>query len=109
MTDEMQPTSSEGADEAEARRRDLENLPPPRFETLIQILSTQAVVALGMVPGPNGEVTREMPLARHFIDLLAILEEKTKGNRTPEENRNIDTALHELRIAFTHTSNQLKK
>lgn len=92
------------SDEAEARRKAIENLPAPRFDTLIQLLASQAVVAMGMVPGPDGQVTKELPLARHFIDLLSILEKKTEGNLDETERKQLDGALHELRMTFMYVS-----
>ena len=50
-----------------------------------------------------------LPLARHSIDLLGMLQEKTRGNLTPEEQRLIENGLTELRFRFVQVSEDLKK
>lgn len=78
-----------------------QNLPRADFSILVQMFSTQAMVALGFIPEPqSGQTVRRLPLARHFIDLLGILEEKTKGNLTSDEQRLLESSLHELRLAY---------
>ncbi len=81
-------------------------LPPASFPMLIQIFSTQAIVAMGLVPTPDGQTVHELSLARHFIDLLTVLEEKTKGNLTAEEAKFLENTVHELRMAFVEVSRQ---
>lgn len=95
----------EAAEEApanEAAGDDLDmNLPPASFEMLISSLATQAAVALGQMPNPmTGQNELELPLAKHVIDTLAVLEEKTKGNLTDDEDRLLEAMLHQLRMAF---------
>lgn len=82
----------------------LANLPEPTMATLFQMLSTQAILAMGLMPGLNGKTTRKLPLARHFIDLLSLLQSKTKGNLTGNEDRMLEGTLHELRMAFVQLS-----
>ncbi len=56
---------------------------------------------LGQIPDPNtGQAKMDKDLARHTIDTIAMLKEKTAGNLTPEEQRLIDHALTDLRLAF---------
>ena len=83
-------------------------LPPADFVSLVQMFSMQAVMAMGLMPEPHsGEVTTSPELARHFIDLLAMLEDKTKGRLNSEEEELLTTSLHELRMAFVElTRNQ---
>lgn len=74
-------------------------LPPPSFEFLVLSLKMQAEMHLGLVPvgkqeGPN------LPAARHAIDLLAVIEEKTRGNLELEEKRLIENSLTELRFRY---------
>jgi hypothetical protein len=52
----------------------------------------------------TGKVERDIPQAKHFIDMLAVLQEKTNGNRTPEESAFLDGALYELRMVFVEES-----
>ncbi|MBW3595675.1 MAG: DUF1844 domain-containing protein [Planctomycetes bacterium] len=78
-----------------------EQLPPASFALLVTSLATQAMVALGQIPDPfeNKPVVR-LPLARHHIDMLGVLEEKTKGNLAPDEQSLLTHALADLRMAY---------
>jgi len=76
--------------------------PPATLEFHAQTLFTQALMALGRVPNPiTGKPIRNLPSARHFIDTIAMLEEKTAGNRTQEESKLFEEILHQLRMQFT--------
>ncbi len=77
-------------------------LPPATFEFLILSLKTQTEMHLGMYHFED-EKDRPAPdfrVARHSIDLLAMLQEKTRGNLTTEEQRLVENALTELRFRF---------
>jgi hypothetical protein len=76
-------------------------MPPADFAFLIGTLYIQGAIALGLLPNPvtkKTDVQREQ--AKHAIDLLTMLDEKTHGNRTPEESGELEAALHELRLAY---------
>jgi Domain of unknown function (DUF1844) len=78
-----------------------QELPPATITSLIQMLATQTMVALGKIPipgQPEGKV--ELGAAKHFIDLLEVLEAKTKGNLSAEEMVLLNNVTHELRMAF---------
>lgn len=76
-------------------------LPPASFQVLVSMLFTQAISALGQMPSPSGEATKiDKPMAKHTIDTLEMLEEKTKGNLTDEEAKMIKEALHALRMTY---------
>ncbi|MDR1053558.1 MAG: DUF1844 domain-containing protein [Planctomycetaceae bacterium] len=76
-------------------------LPEPSLITLCAGLAAQAMVSMGMFPSPTGEKTEiKLNQAKHLIETLAMLETKTKGNRTDEETEKIDGMLHELRMLF---------
>ena len=76
-------------------------LPSIDFTTLLLSLSQTALVQLGDVPSPDGEkLDRNLALARQTIDLLAVLQEKTKGNLTGDEERLIDQVLYDLRLRY---------
>ncbi|MEZ6056850.1 MAG: DUF1844 domain-containing protein [Planctomycetaceae bacterium] len=76
-------------------------LPPPDFSMLIQMLSTQAMIGLGMFADPATEDSGpQLHLAKHFIDLLGVLEQKTKRNLTGHEDQLLQGTLHELRMMF---------
>lgn len=76
-------------------------LPPPSFEILISMLFTQAISALGQMPNPvDGETSVDKPMAKHSIDMIEMLETKTKGNLSDDESKMLREALHALRMAF---------
>ena len=76
-------------------------MPPASFATLAETLATQAALFMAERQDPQtGKVVRHLDIAKHHIDLLGVLEEKTKGNLTPEEKRLLDTLLYELRMAY---------
>ena len=73
--------------------------PPATFDFLIHTLFTQALMALGRIPNPITKQThKNLATARHFVDTLAMLEEKTKGNLTDEERRLLEEIQHQLRM-----------
>ena len=86
-------------------------LPPATFEFLVISLKTQTEVHLGMLhfgdenerPEPN------FPVARHTIDMLAMLREKTRGNLSVEEERLVENAVTELRFRFVQAMEQHQK
>jgi hypothetical protein len=76
-------------------------LPPPSFSFLVATLGGQASMSLGQLPNPlSGKSEVNLELAKHFIDTLAILEEKTEGNLTPDETAMLEGALHQLRLGY---------
>ena len=76
-------------------------LPPASFASLIQQLASQAALFMSRERDPEtGEILQRLDLAKHTIDLLAVLEEKTKGNLSQDEQRLLDTLLYELRMAY---------
>jgi hypothetical protein len=80
---------------------------PIDFSTFILSLSSSAAVHLGLVPHPEGGGPgRNLPMARQTIDILNILQDKTKGNLTGEEERLIGEVLYNLRMAFVRESSK---
>ena len=76
-------------------------LPPASLTILITSLIAQASMVLEESLKQEGEVrTQYLEEARHIIDLLGVLEEKTKGNCTEEETKLLTQALYEMRMAF---------
>jgi len=76
-------------------------LPPASFATLVSGLVTQILFAMGACADPQtGRRYRNLTMAKHHIDTLGVLEEKTKGNLTPEEKQVLDSALYEVRVAY---------
>lgn len=95
-------SASRPADSAwEAGGAAASHLPPATFHSLVQMLVTQALIALGQVPHPGtGNPQPQLPLARHLIDLLGVLEARTTGNLDPDEARLLTEALHVLRSSY---------
>ena len=81
-------------------------VPPATFEYLVATFRFQAEIQLGLLhfgeekdrPEPN------LDLARHFIDLLAMLQDKTKGNLSLEEQRALENTVTELRFRFVQVA-----
>jgi hypothetical protein len=93
-----------GEDTADAAAQDVP-LPPASLEILIGSLATQAMVSLGILPNPMTNKPERLPnQAKHLIDMLAMLLEKTEGNRTPEESALLDDTVHQLRMAYVSVS-----
>lgn len=88
-------------------------LPPATFEFLILSLKAQTEMHLGLYHfGAADEKDRPEPdfrIARHTIDLLSMLQEKTRGNVTMEEQRLVDNALTELRFRFVQAMENKEK
>ncbi len=90
---------------------DSQALPPATFTFLVLSLRAQTEIQLGLMhfeedeekPQPN------LPVARHSIDLLAMLLEKTKGNLALEERRLLENSLTELRFRFVQISEELSQ
>ena len=86
--------SPQPADEAQA-------MPAPSFEMLLTTLATEAMMSLGQLPNlANEKVEINFPQARYVIDMMQMLEEKTKGNLTQAEQDAITALLHQLRMMF---------
>jgi hypothetical protein len=85
-------------------------LPPATFEFLVFSLKTQAEVRLGLLAfGEEKEDKPDLAAARHAIDLLAMISEKTHGNLSLEEQRLIENSLTELRFRFVQVSESVQK
>ncbi len=103
------------AQEEEEKKKETEEgprrggpLPQGSLAALISMLATQTLFALGFLQ-IKGEEEREpdLDLARYNIELLGALEEKTKGNLTPEEQQLLKNTLSDLRMGFVSVANQL--
>ena|SRR5215475_863697 len=76
-------------------------LPPPSFSLLVATFASQAMVAFGKAPDPiEGKTEVRLEMARHAIDMLDILEQKTKGNLDADEAAMLEGILHQLRMEF---------
>ncbi len=103
------PTQEAAAQEEPSPSPEAEStgsLPPASFTVLVTSLATQAIASMGQIPGPDGKPRVELGHAKHFIDTLGVLEEKTKGNLSDDEAALLHNALHELRLMFVMAGKQ---
>jgi hypothetical protein len=97
---------SEAAAEKEKLSQTIESEEKPPlaetdFQGLVQMIAMQAMVGLGGFASSTGQqIPPNLELAKHHIDMLDVLEQKTKGNLTPDEQRLLETTLHQLRMAY---------
>ncbi len=79
-------------------------LPLANLTFLVSTLYLQGAIALGLLPNPvSNKADVQLDQAKHAIDLLTMLQQKTEGNRTPEESGELEAALHELRLVYVQT------
>jgi hypothetical protein len=75
------------------------------FSTFLLSLASSAMIHLGDLPHPEGGAPqRNLPQAKQTIDLMALLEEKTKGNLTSDEAHFLGSALRDLRLRYVEAS-----
>ena len=83
-------------------------LPPADFDFLVYSLRLQTEMSLGLLPF-NNQKKPDLEAAGHNIDLLAMLQAKTRGNLTDDEQRSLDHSLMELRFRFVQAKDRLPK
>jgi len=82
-------------------------IPPASFDLLVMTHASQAMLAMGFMPDPTtGEMVKNLKLAGHHVDMLGILDEKTKGNLTEAEAAMLENSLHQLRMAFVQAKSE---
>jgi len=102
VTENGEHDAAERAYEEDAHAREL---PAIDFLTLVVSMSHSALLHLGDAPDPaTGQREKNLPLARQTIDLLAMLQEKTRGNLSGEEERVLSQALYDLRMRFVEVA-----
>ena len=79
-----------------------EELPGVDFSNFVLSLAATAMVQLGMVPDPETgqNVEPNLPIAQHTIDTLVLLQQKTSGNLSGEEEKLLESMIYELRMRF---------
>jgi len=76
-------------------------MPPATFEFLIHTLFTQALMAFGRIPNPiTNKALKNIATAKHFIDTVDMLAEKTRGNLTSDERKLLEEVQHQLRSLY---------
>jgi hypothetical protein len=85
-------------------------LPPASFSFLIFSMQAQAQMQLGLMHFGEAEKPEpQLDLARHTIDMMGVLLEKTKGNLTLDEQRLLENSVTELRFRFVQVSDEVKQ
>lgn len=80
-------------------------LPEVSFATFVFSLSSSALVHLGEIPEPETRISRvDLPLAKQIIDTLGMMQEKTRGNLDPDEERLLKNLLYDLRLRYVQKS-----
>jgi hypothetical protein len=80
-------------------------LPEVNFNSLIFSLSSSALLNLGEIADPHtGQKRKDIPLAKHSIDIIAMLKDKTKGNLSEEEQRFLESILADLRWRYVRAA-----
>lgn len=108
--------SAQAAAKAEPRRKPVPSRPEPQhtpahegdplddpasFLSLIMSLASNAAASLGMMPHPvTGESAVDLKTAKHWIDVLGMLEQKTRGNLDPQEAQTLESLLADLRMQY---------
>ncbi len=102
-TEEKRAQKNEEAPKADQEPPQSENfqLPEVNFATFVFSLSSSALLHFGEVADPStGVMNKNLPMAKHTIDILGLLEEKTRGNLTDDESQLLKNILYDLRMRF---------
>ena len=95
----------DGQEQAAAGEGATRQLPPGDFTTLVTSLATQVFLSLGGIENPETKKRYlDLDLAKHHIDILAMLEQKTKGNLSDAEKKLLDQALYEVRMQYVQVA-----
>ncbi len=98
------PLDGEGQDAQPSQRE----LPPASFSTLVSSMMTQVIFALGGMQDPQSkERYVDLEVAKHHIDTLSVLEEKTSGNLSDDEKNLLDRALYETRMQYVQVAQRM--
>ena len=104
--EESPPEQAEAAGQAkEAEKKEPASLPEIDFATFVVSLSTSVLIHLGVVADPvSSEQKKDLALAKQTIDMLGMLQEKTRGNLTKEEGQLLESMLYDLRMRYVAES-----
>jgi hypothetical protein len=99
------PEAAEPPSRREAAGPRAGRLPPVDFPTFVLSLGSSALMHLGEAPHPvSGNTDQNLPMAKHTIDILSMLQEKTKGNLAPPEDELLENLLYDLRLRYVEVS-----
>lgn len=102
QSEQLKSEASATTEESDEPAEKAQGEPTPiTFSLFVQTLAHQSMMSLGLIPWPDSGLTKtNLQHAKETIDVLGILQEKTKGNLDDSEQRLIDTVLYELRMTF---------
>lgn len=102
---EEEAKKEEPKDQAPKKEAESPPLPEVSFNSLIFSLSSTVFFHLGEIADPqSGKKAKDLPLAKHTIDIIAMLKEKTEGNLTEEEKKFIENILTDLRWRYVNAT-----
>ena len=105
--EKQQLKEQESAGEQEPGEQERPPLPPANFPGLVSMLATQVFFALGLIGTEETKDRKpDLEIAKFNIDMLALIEEKTKGNLDENEAKMLTDTLQQLRMAFVSISKQ---
>ena len=98
-------TSDEQLSEEQVDELQTVEFPDASFDMLLMQHHTQAMLAMGMIPDPaTGQVIKNKSAAKFHIDMLGIIQERTKGNLNQGEEDALNGVLHNLRMMFVEVN-----
>ncbi len=82
----------------------------PDLHSVLMMFASSAVIALGNAPDPmTGERRVDLAQAQDAIDVLLLLRDKTRGNRTEQESRVLDDVLYDLQLRFVRAAGEARR
>lgn len=107
MAEESKENQAQSGKERQSGDKQTYALPKIDFSTFVLSMNSSVLVQLGLIDDPaSGQRTKNLPLAKQTIDLLAMLEEKTKGNLTDDEEKILTNILYELRMLYVKATSE---
>jgi hypothetical protein len=107
MADETKENQAQSKNEQQSDAKQKYALPKIDFSTFVLSMNSSVLVQLGLIDDPaSGQKTKNLPLAKQTIDLLAMLEKKTKGNLTDDEEKILTNILYELRMLYVKAKSE---
>jgi hypothetical protein len=114
IDDDWKAQAQREKEEADRQARETEEqqgIPDPSLLELVQMIVMQVSVGLGGMqdPATGQAIPPSLPLAKHYIDLLGVLQTKTAGNLDENEKKIIDGTMRELQSAFVHVVSEMSR
>lgn len=101
----------ETAEKKEEKKRSRPaQMPSPTFFQLVDTFFFQTMISLGKQMNPlSQKYERDLPIAQYQIGILELLQEKTKGNLSKDEDEHLEGILHTIRMAYIDEANKEEK